>query len=179
MLDLASFSQAIHFASEASIYFDPNLFSQDLYWLQWKFLTFALKLPEGSIETYIDKACRLGALLFLKAILQEFPHSTNGPSLLVAQLRECLDGIQIQQSNSPLLLWLCLIGGSFSRSEARAWFVNYLVHIRDIFLVPSYDDFDVDMSRILGLRKVFGKAFGTLWSETLVRSGGNFDYLSG
>lgn len=171
MTELAYFSQAIHFASEASIFFDPAMFSEDLYWLEWNFLTFATKIPDGAAETKIDKSCRLGALLYMKAILQEFPHSTNGSTLLLAQLQECLTEIAIEQSNSSLLLWLCLVGGSLSKMDTRAWFVDYLARIRNVSLVPSFDDFEVDLSRMLGLRKVFGKAFETLWTETLIRSG--------
>jgi len=142
-----------------------------LYWLEYNFLTFATKLPKGVMETKIDKACRVGALLYMKAILQEFPHSTNGSSLLLGQLRECLTEISIQESTSPLLLWLCLVGGSLSKTEKRTWFVDYLIRIRDISLVPSFDDFEVDLSRMLGLRKVFGRAFESLWTEILIKSG--------
>lgn len=171
MTELACFSQAIHFATEASVYFDPTTFSEDLYWLEYNFLAFAAKLPEGLAETEIDKACRLGALLYLKAILQEFPHSVNGSSILLAQLRKSLTGISMQASNSPLLLWLCLVAGSLSEKEERAWFVNCLAQIRMVSPVPSFDDFKLDLSRMLGLRKVFGRAFETLWNETLVMSG--------
>ena len=171
MTELACFSQAIHFATEVSVYFDPATFSEDLYWLEYNFLAFAAKLPEGSTETETDKSCRLGALLNLKAILQEFPHSVNGSSLLLAQLRKSLTGISMQASNSPLLLWLCLVGGSLSETEERAWFVNCLAQIRTVSPVSSFDDFELDLSRMLGLKKVFGKAFETLWNETLVTSG--------
>ncbi|TVY93879.1 hypothetical protein LAWI1_G000432 [Lachnellula willkommii] len=174
MTELACFSQAIHFATEASVYFDPATFSEDLYWLEYNFLAFAAKLPEGSAETEIDKACRLGALLYLKAILQEFPHSVNGSSLLLAQLRKSLTGISMQASNSPLLLWLCLVGGSLSEMEERTWFVNCLAQIRTVSLVPSFDDFELELSRMLGLKRVFGRAFERLCNETLVRSGAFF-----
>ncbi|TVY14712.1 hypothetical protein LARI1_G006080 [Lachnellula arida] len=171
MTELAFFLQAIHLATEASVYFDPATFSEDLYWLEYNFLAFAAKPPEGSAETEIDKACRLGALLYLKAILQEFPHSVNGSSLLLAQLRKSLTGISMQASNSPLFLWLCLVGGSLSEMEERTWFVNCLAQIRTVSLVPSFDDFELELSRMLGLKKVFGRAFERLWNETLVRSG--------
>ncbi|TVY40654.1 hypothetical protein LSUB1_G002301 [Lachnellula subtilissima] len=174
MTELACFSQAIHFATEASVYFDPATFSEDLYWLEYNFLAFAAKLPEGSTETETDKACRLGALLYLKSILQEFPHSVNGSSLLLAQLRKSLTGISMQASNSPLLLWLCLVGGSLSEKEHRAWFVSCLAQIRTVSPVPSFDDCELDLSRMLGFKKVFGRAFETLWNETLVRSGAFF-----
>ncbi|TVY49294.1 hypothetical protein LOCC1_G002080 [Lachnellula occidentalis] len=171
MTELACFSQAIHLATEASVYFDPTTFSEDLYWLEYNFLAFAAKLPGGSTETETDKACRLGALLYLKAILQEFPHSANGSSLLLAQMRTSLTGISMQASNSPLLLWLCLVGGSLSELEERPWFVDCLAQIRMVSLVPSFDDIELDLSRMLGLKRVFGRTFETLWNETLVRNG--------
>lgn len=174
MTELACFAQAIRFASEASIFFDPTTFSEDLYFLEYNFLTFSSKVPDGEPVAKIDQACRLGALLYLKAVLQEFPHSTTGSNSLLTQLREALEDITIQQSNSVLLLWLALVGGSPSKGEMRSWFVDYLVRIQSVVLVISFDDFEVDMSRLLGLKKVFGRSFEALWNETMVRSGAYF-----
>lgn len=171
MTELVSFSQAIVFAADASFFFDPAIFSEDLYWLEHNLLAFPSNLPEGTLESEIDRACRLGALLYLKAVLQEIPHSKHGSTLLLSQLRDALDNVLIQKFNSPLLLWLSLIGGSLSKAEMRAWFVEYLAQIRSTALVLSFDDLEGDLSRLLGLKKVFGKAYETLWDETLLKSG--------
>ncbi|TVY73181.1 hypothetical protein LSUE1_G006318 [Lachnellula suecica] len=171
MTELACFSQAIRFASEASIFFDPTTFSEDLYWLEYSLLDFSSRLPPGEAEVVIDKACRLGALLYMKAILEEFPHSATGSRYLLTQLRASLGEVPIDASNNPLLLWLSLVGGSMSKGETRAWFVDYLAQIKMVALVPSFDEYDVDLSRMLGLQRVFGRTFETLWDETLIRSG--------
>jgi hypothetical protein len=117
----------------------------------------------------MDKATRIASLLYLKAILQEFPHSSTGPSILLSQLQAALAVIPLSSTYSPLLLWLALVGGSFSEGlwGFRRWFVSYLGGLKATMGLHSFDDGEWGgvVSVFLGLRAVFGKAFESLWKE--------------
>lgn len=171
MAELAHFSQAVQFArSESSILYDPAAFSEDMYWIEYKLLSFPTTLPEISEERGIDKACRLGALLYMKAILEEFPHSATGSSILLKQLQESLYKISAVESYAPLLLWLSLVGAALSKTGLdRTWFVAHLAQLTTSVRISSFDDVELAMSRVLCIQKVFGRSFKKLWEEVMVR----------
>ncbi|KAF4629668.1 hypothetical protein G7Y89_g8478 [Cudoniella acicularis] len=160
MTKLANFAQAIHHASSTSILLDPSSFADDLYHLEHEFLSFPANTPFESEETSIDKACRLGALLYMKAILQEFPHSYMGPSILLQQLQNALEDIAVQGGmDNPLVLWLALVGGSFATGDMRRWFVGYLAQVKAVMGLESFGNGSLGMSGFLGLKSVFGAVF--------------------
>jgi hypothetical protein len=167
MLNLVLFSQAVHVASSTKYTLDPSMFSEDFYFLEYQLLSFPSTLSKDVGESPLDKATRLASLLYLKAILQEFPNSTTGPSILLTQLQESLNAVPLSSTYNPLLLWLALVGGSFSDGlwEFRRLFVSHLVGLKATMSLQSFDDGDGELSRFLGLRSIFGKAFESLWEE--------------
>ncbi|KAG9230809.1 hypothetical protein BJ875DRAFT_384360 [Amylocarpus encephaloides] len=166
---LILFSQTVHFASSTRHALDPSTFSEDLYWLEYQLLSFPSNLSEFHEETPLEKATRIGSLLYLKAILQEFPHSSTGPSILLSQLEESLFQIPVGNFPDPLVLWLALVGGAFSvgKGYLRRSFVTYLGILKDVMALGSFHEEDVELCKLLGLRSVFGKAFETLWDEVM------------
>jgi hypothetical protein len=128
MTELPLFSQTIKSTkSEAQILLNPDAFTEDMHWIQYKLLSFPISLLRSSKEQDIDRACRIGGLLYMKAILEQLPCSATGSSILLRRLQESLDRIPAVKEQAPLLLWLALIGAAMSKSGLQqTWFVAHL-----------------------------------------------------
>lgn len=124
----------------------------------------------------LDKATRLASLLYLKAMLQEFPHSRTGPRVLLEELRDALTELSPtnpishrESGNKEVLGWVAIVGACFSDEEGgmRGWFVEFLREV----LGGMYGSGVVvearegEMERLLGLEGVFGEAFGWVVRE--------------
>lgn len=163
MVELAYFTQAIRMAiSSIDISLDPAAFAEDLYWIEHSLL-----LIPNSTEESINTACRLGALLYVKAILQEYPHSATGASVLTHRLRESLDAIFMTEDNVFLLTWLALVGAMSSNSEHRTWFIVYSKQSTNIGGILPFDDGALPLTRFFDLRRVFGRLLDVIWEEIL------------
>ncbi|CZR53005.1 uncharacterized protein PAC_02883 [Phialocephala subalpina] len=166
MIELAYFTQAIRMASSIiDLSLDPAAFAEDLYWIEHSLL-----LIPDSAEQSINKACRLGALLYVKAILQEFPHSATGASVLTHQLRESLDSIYMTEDNVFLLTWLALVGAMSSKAGDRIWFIIYSKQSTNIGGILPFDDGALPLTRFFDLRRVFGRLLDAIWEEILATS---------
>lgn len=166
MVDVAHFSQAIlSWRTEPSTNLDPRALSEDMYWIEYRLLLYPTTLQDGLEEWKIDKACRIGALLYMKALLEEFPHSATGPSILLKQLRESLQNITVLDSLSSLLVWLSVVGTAMSKSDMRVWFMGLLTELTVNLRISSFRDHELEMSRVIGLEEVLGSSVEKLWVE--------------
>lgn len=184
---LAIFYQSIQFASSSRILLDPANFLDDIYWMEYELLSFPLSL-EGDQEPIIDKATRIGALLFMKSILEEYPHSSTGPSILLQQLQESLSTIgtaTTTEQTCQWLIWLFTIGAVHSKRDhiTRTWFVEQLAglhmeRLRDLLVggqvhaelhaekLEEEDEGERQLWRLLELRQVIGERdLFLLWDD--------------
>ncbi|KAF7910472.1 hypothetical protein BELL_0072g00010 [Botrytis elliptica] len=187
---LAIFYQSIQFASLSRILLDPGDFLDDIYWIEYELLSFPLSL-EGDQEPTIDKATRIGALLFMKSILEEYPHSSTGPSILLQQLQESLSTIDTATTTEQTcqwLIWLFTIGAVHSKRNLiiRTWFVEQLAglhmeRLRDLLVdgqvhaelhaekleeEEEEDEGELQLWRLLELRQVIGERdLFLLWDD--------------
>jgi hypothetical protein len=169
MVALAYFALAIRSArGEPKLEFDLAVCAEDMYWIEYRLLAFPAALPNTCREEDIDKACRVGALIYIKATLQEFPHSKTGFSLLLGQLQEALDGLPIEQAHLPLLLWLSLIGAAVSNApEGKKWFVGRLAKLVARSGISSLRD-ELDMTSLLSVRLVLGTSLvDKVWENVM------------
>ncbi|KAF7903198.1 uncharacterized protein EAF01_006247 [Botrytis porri] len=176
---LAIFYQSIQFASSFKALLDPGDFLDDIYWIEYELLSFPLSL-ETDQESTIDKATRIGALLFMKSILEEYPHSSTGPSILLQQLQESLSTIDTATTTEQTcqwLIWLFTIGAVHSQRDhiTRTWFVEQLAglhmeRLKDLLvdgqvhaelhaekLEEKEDEGELQLWRLLELRQVIGE----------------------
>ncbi|KAH7351097.1 hypothetical protein BKA65DRAFT_396859 [Rhexocercosporidium sp. MPI-PUGE-AT-0058] len=179
MINLAYFSHAIQENNTKRVCFDPIAFSDDLYWIEHDLLCFPITLSTNIPGTNLDKALRFGALLYTKTILQEFPNSMTGPTILLARLQESLSEISISESVTtsitPLLGLLSLIGGMLSRGEGRDWFVAHLRVVRNANRVTSFDELAGGLNRLLCLGSVFENACEAIWLDIANNAGSRGD----
>jgi hypothetical protein len=169
MTSLVHFTYAIHSATTSSIHIsiDPHTFSTDLYSIESALLTSAptSSLDPNPLTEGTEKALRLSSLLYLKSILQEFPHSITGPRILLSQLLDSLRfllTIPHTQSHhlSPIICWISTIGALLSGDEKRQCFIDILIstHVRE---GTGWEMLQKEsLEGILSLSRVFGT--GTL-----------------
>lgn len=156
MVEVAYFSLTVQ---DPRIAVEPTSFSEDMYRIEYNLLSLS---PEGSM---ISEVCRVGGLLYMKALLQEWPHSSAGPSILLSQLHTSLNLITIAESKLPLLLWVGLLGGLMSQGEQRTYFVIYMASLGTSIPFPERGDEMCSLGRLLDLRNVFGGAVDELWRD--------------
>ena len=174
MINLAYFTLAIkENKTKRTSFFDPIMFSEDLHRIEHNLLSFPTTLPANSSDTSLDTAVRFGALLYTKSVLQEFPNSTTGPSILLARLQESLSEIEISVSVTPLLAWLSLIGGVLSIGERRQWFVARLRMLRETNRVTSLEELAGGINRLLCLRNAFENVCEDVWLDVVNNAGSN------
>ncbi|CAD6446334.1 b65ea896-cc05-42a0-ac36-65c3002f8542 [Sclerotinia trifoliorum] len=130
MQHLAIFYQSIQFAASSKSLLEPREFLNDIYWIEYELLSFPSSAGIKQ-ESGINKATRIGALLFMKSIIDEFPHSAIGPSILLQQLQDSLstiDTAKVTEQSRQWLIWLFAIGAVYSKREriSRTWFVEQL-----------------------------------------------------
>jgi hypothetical protein len=73
----------------------------------------------------LDKVLRIGALLYIQAAPQEFPHAAIGPSNLVKKLRELVLSVQMwNEREGVLVMWFLFMGAMSARKgDDRIWFI--------------------------------------------------------
>jgi hypothetical protein len=141
MTELSFFSHTIFFArSNPAVLLDPAIFSEDLYYIEHQLLSFPTTIPATSQERGVEKACRLAGLLYIKAALQEIPHSKNGSSILLVQLKEALTTVWMMEAEEPLLVWVCFVGAALSKGDLRGWFVQYLTQLSACPRIFPFED---------------------------------------
>ncbi|KAK0102445.1 hypothetical protein ONS95_006064 [Cadophora gregata] len=175
LTNLAYFTIAIkENKSKRMGFLDPIIFTEDLHGIQHNLLSFSTLLPAfDNPASKVDKALGFGALLYTKSILQEFPNSVTGPSILLARLQESLSEIEFSESVVPLLAWLSLIGGVLSTGEGREWFVARLRMLMATNRTTSFQELAGGMNRLLCLRNVFENAYEDSWLEGVNKAGSN------
>lgn len=163
MIDLACFSSVFQYGYGKSPYSLNHVqFSEDMNWILHRFLSFPKSLSNHCQQSQADKVCRLGGLLYMKAILQEFPHSSTGPSMLLKQLQQSLSKIPIVESSIQLLVWSSLVGSSLAKTQMKTWFVSFSGRLLTKFGIASFDNGKMALSRILHIREV-----EKLWAEAV------------
>lgn len=154
----------------------PNELIEATFSIQYQLLSSApLKdLSDGTFvyeNDELDKAFRLGAIIYMKEILQEFTFSATGSRILVSKLGKSLDLVftnGITPVSSSLLLWLLFMGGvaSIKNGMDRTLFVRYLMRLRYDLGIHEWEEVKDRLQNVLWIGKVLDKTGKALWEET-------------
>lgn len=158
---------------------DPKEFIEAWYSIQYQLLSDD-QLDNESNGAFIhnnnalQEAFRLGAILYLKEILQEFIFSAIGSGILVSRLRTSLESVlasQITPTSSSLLLWLLIVGGVASTTTTNnnsidhTFFIAHLVTLRREPWLDEWEDVKQRVQDVLWIGKVLNGAGKSLWEE--------------
>jgi len=175
LTSLSLFTQTLTFIrSNPNITLPPDAFSNDLYNLEHSLLSFPSTLASPAHEPALSTSLRFSALICLKAVLQEFPHSVNGSKILVDRVRESLSMIEVGQEIrfgeqeiekiGIMMMWICTVCAAVSKCEVREWFVSRLASMNTRYEPTNIEGF-------LGLNNVFGEGcIVKVWEEVRTRS---------
>lgn len=166
---LSLFTQALSLSrSSLNVTLSPEAFSNDLYMLEHYLLSFPSTLPSPDHEAAIERALRFSALVYLKAVLQEFPHSANGSRILVERAREAVGLVGAGYGEMDgLVAWVCVVCAAVSNDEARSWFVGELARMGR----HCDQKEEAGLNKLLSLRSVFGEAcIERIWEEVWMKS---------
>jgi Fungal specific transcription factor domain len=144
----------------------PKAFSNDLYTLEYSLLSFPSTLPPLCRESAISTSLRFSVLIYLKVVLQEFPHSVNGSSLLVERVKEGLRLIQLGNGeNDGLMAWICVVCTAVASGEVREWFVRRLTTMG-----WHNDRLETGADWLMPLRNVFDEGcVEKIWEEVKMK----------
>ncbi|KAE9375541.1 hypothetical protein N431DRAFT_437034 [Stipitochalara longipes BDJ] len=154
----------------------PEAFSNDLYSLEHSLLSFPSTLLLPAHECALSASLRFSALIYLKAVLQEFPHSVNGPRILVEKVREGLSMMGVDEENEfgeegnkkmKLVTWVCVVCAAVSKGKSREWFLRKLTNIG-----KRYDSGEqAQIEGLLSLKSIFGEeCIAKVWEEVKTMS---------
>ena len=176
LTDLRHFSRAIERTLlEPEARLDPKELIEACYSIQYQLLL------TGSTEGFTDggfvhdndeqgNAFRLGAIIYMKEILQDFAFSVTGSRILLSKLKKSLSIILVSQaspSSSALLLWLLIMGGiaSIKNCLDKTFFVTHLVRLCGDLQIIEWKDVKERLESILWIGSVLDKAGEALWEE--------------
>ena len=159
---------------------DPKELIDAWFSIQYQLLSSAPfeDISDGSIVNdnhELGDAFRLGAMIYMKEILQEFTFSATGSRILVSKFRTSLslalmsDVIPI---SSSLLLWLLFMGGvaSIKNGLDRTLFITHLMRLRYDLGIDEWEEVKERLQNVLWIGEVLDKTSKTLWEETQVTS---------
>jgi Fungal specific transcription factor domain len=163
LTSMSLFAQTLNLTRSSScITLSAESFSNDLYTLEHNLLSFPSTLPSPAHEPALSVSLRFSALIYLKSVLQEFPHSVNGSRILVEKLRESLALIWVGEGQGmeeggeekrALVAWMCVVGAAVAKGDVRAWFLGKLGRMG----VHCAAGNETGIERLLSLKNVFDK----------------------
>jgi hypothetical protein len=162
--ELVHFTQALNYAMDKrEVMFHPRAFDEDIIVLQRQLLLHDEK------EKKMEQACRLGALVYIKSIMREYPLCAVTSKVLVAKLKSSLDGMAYYRNPTvaPLLLWLFFMGGMASHGTSdRAWYVAHLVRLTLVVgELPTWEGVKGCLKKILWVDGIHERPCRMLWDE--------------
>ena len=176
LTDLRHFSRAIEqtlLKPEARL--DPKELIEACYSIQYQLLLTgpAQDVTDGGFVHDNDEqgnAFRLGAIIYMKEILQDFAFSLTGSRILVSKLKNSLSIVLVSQaspSSSTLLLWLLVMGGvaSIKNCLDKTLFVTHLVRLCGDLQIVEWKEVKERLESILWIGSVLDKAGEALWEE--------------
>lgn len=170
LTNLSLFHQTITLARlNSNLVLPSESFSNDLYTLEHYLLSFPSTLHSPAHEPALSAALRFSALIYLKAVLQEFPHSVTGSRILVEKVKEKLgfiwmgDGLEGENKRTDLIAWMCAVCAAVASGEDRMWFVRKMGGLQ----MPSATVEALTMETLLNLRSTFGDGcIKKIWEES-------------
>jgi hypothetical protein len=115
-------------SSGSTLYTEAEQISlmKDTFSLRYSLVPSPSSSPLNSGNAYLDDVLRIGAILYLQTIPQEFPHAAVGPGNLVKTLRVFVFNVHMWSvKEGELVLWLLFMGAMCaSKGPDRIWYIR-------------------------------------------------------
>jgi hypothetical protein len=109
----------------------------------------------------------MGALIFMKETLQEYPLASLGSTNLVQRIKTALSLISDVKKYAPLLLRLLFMEGISSKKRLdRVWFMAHLIRV--LPKRSTWESVRGALKKVLWVEKLHGHPCRGLWEEVEV-----------
>jgi hypothetical protein len=162
---LTRFSQAVDFSlTRTLVPIEPLAFVADTFEIQSELLSILEPDSYESDVLSLREALRMGALIFMKEIVQEYPLALLGST---QRMKNALSSILDIKKYAPLLLWLLFMGGISSKNSIdRVWFMAHLV--KALPKQSTWEDVRRALKIVLWIEKLQGDHCKNLWEEVKI-----------
>jgi len=118
LIDLSYLCQALNQAAEEQVMVDPIAFDEDTVCIQYDLLS--SNYPK---QRNVEKACRLGALIFLQSLTRETISTKLCSSLISRELRYALLATDAEMTSTALMFWILFMGSLMStETDDKDWY---------------------------------------------------------
>ena len=160
--DLSRFSYALQVALDSSeIKLHPRSFDEDVVFAQYELLT-----SQADDESELEKALRLGAIMYVKSISRSTPLSPWSSAKLSQKLRSIVGYLAIDIPARLLLVWVCFVGASASQESDRMWFIKRLVEILSFDAKTwTWEDAKEALRKVLWVELIHNDMYKKVWDD--------------
>lgn len=164
LVELSELSFAIEHAMDTRTVLDPLIFEQGSLCLQYDLLSYAISSAAG-----LDKACALGALVYLQTLTRSAPFMRSSSQALSNELKVSLKHLDVFEIDSSLVFWLFVMGGLVSsETSERDWFRQRL---RDrqasLTEVITWESMKSQLMSVLWIDRIHDSLGEALWVDLL------------
>ena len=121
----------------------------------------------------IRECCRLGALTYLKALLDLTPYQFTAKEILLQKLKFCLEHLEaliLGDEVAELVIWLLFICG-FAKSDNKigAWFIERLPDVAGVLRKATLEGVKQLLMKFLWLHQTHEGLIAAFWNEFMSR----------
>lgn len=161
---LSRLSFAIYHAMDSSAMIDPLTFDEELMCIQYDLLIHAISSDPG-----LEKACALGALIYLQTLTRSVPFLKTSSEALSRELKFSLMHLDAAKVSSPLKFWLFIMGGLVSSDTSeKDWFRQRLRDCQDSQTdVVVWEGMKSQLMSVLWIDRIHDNFGEALWVDLL------------
>jgi hypothetical protein len=122
----------------------------------------------------IRECCRLGALIYLRTILQAFPPPVGlATDILLDKLKFCIDRVDLSHESKldavvDLMIWVLFICGIASSATSQGtWFISRLSSVANLFRLRTVDGVKSVLTRFFWVEAMHEGLITRLWDEIM------------
>lgn len=164
LVGLSRLSFAIEHAMDSSAMIDPLTFDEELMCIQYDLLIHAISSDPG-----LEKACALGALIYLQTLTRSVPFLKTSSEALSRELKFSLMHLDVAKVSSSLKFWLFIMGGLVSSDTSeKDWFRQRLRECQDSQTdVVVWEGMKSQLMSVLWIDRIHDNFGEALWVDLL------------
>jgi hypothetical protein len=167
LADVQAFTDAKSHAIHSNTIVDSDYADKVVSDIRHRLLSLLSPQLHGSQQYYIEECCRLGALVYLKTIISEFPVLGVTYQVLVTKFESSLEQVNETEPDSlPLLLWMMFVGGmALGNDPKRSYFVNRMPRICVTLRLLEWEEAKAIFTQFWWIEALHRVPFQALWHE--------------
>lgn len=164
LVQLAHMSSAIEHAMNSRAVLDPLSFDEEVLCIQSDLL-----MGATASGARLDKACELGALIYLQTLTRSAPFIKSSSEALSQELQVSLLHLDMAEISCPLMFWLLVMGGLVSSATSeREWFRSRLRNCQVSWKgMITWECMKVQLMSVMWIDRIHDTFGKELWEEVV------------